>query len=138
MVDYRRSSLDDIEPVPDKPGKRYEVSPALELSGYNFNVVKLAGGERLPESGLHYHEAQEEFFYLASGRCRVEVEHGSFDLDEDGMAVFPAGVAQCVHNPFDEPCKLIAIGYPPEGHETGRQVQPWTDLLADRYPDRCE
>lgn len=132
---YQRASLADLDPNPTKPADRWEVSKHLGIDGYNFNVAVLEPGEPMAQSGLHYHTDQEEFFYVIDGRCRVELEEGSFDLATDEMVVFREGTAQLIHNPFDQACKLIAIGHPPSGHETVRAVESTKELLARRYPE---
>jgi mannose-6-phosphate isomerase-like protein (cupin superfamily) len=129
---YERTALTELTPTPEKPAERFEITAALGLSGYNFNVAVLDAGERLPQSGLHYHDAQEEFFYVVDGRCRVELADESVDLDRDEMIVIRPGTAQMIHNPFGEQCKLIAIGYPPEGHATAEIVKPAEEVLAER------
>ncbi len=135
---YERAALADLERNPEKPSDRWEVSPALGLDGYNFNVAVLAPGERLSRTAYHYHPGQEEFFYVLRGTCRVEVEDGSFDLGPDEMVVFRPGVVHLLHNPHDEPAKLVAVGAPPDGRHPVEQVQSFESLLAERYPDGVE
>ncbi len=129
---YERRALTELTPNPEKPAARFEITEALGLSGYTFNVAVLEAGERLPQSGLHYHDAQEEFFYVVDGRCRVELADESVDLDRDEMIVIRPGTAQMIHNPFAEQCKLIAVGSPPEGHATAEIVKPAREVLAER------
>lgn len=130
---YEHRSLDELEPNPEKPGRRWELSPVLGIDEYNVNVAVLEPNERLSQNAYHYHENQREFFYVADGRCRVEVDDGSFDATEDEVVFFEAGVAHLIHNPFDAPCKLVAIGSPPDGRYPVHQVQSYEDLLAERY-----
>lgn len=129
---YKRAALRELTPNPAKPAARFEITEALGLSGYNFNVAVLDAGERLPQSGLHYHDAQEEFFFVVAGRCRVELADEQIDLAQDEMIVIRPGTAQMIHNPFDEQCKLIAIGYPPEGHATAEMVKSADEVLGER------
>lgn len=130
---YEHHPLDDFETVPDKPGRRWELSPRLGIDDYNVNVAVLERGETLSENGYHYHENQREFFYLAEGQCQVEVEDGSVRLREDGVVHFDAGVVHLLHNPFDEPAKVVAIGSPPDGRYPVQQVEPAKTLLRERY-----
>lgn len=132
---YRRASLAELETNSEKPGDRWEVSPALGIEGYNFNVAELAPGVPLSQNGYHYHENQSEFFYVVDGRCRVEVEDDSFDLEADDTVAFEEGVPHLLHNPFDDPCKIVAIGSPPEGRYPVERVQRYDDLLTERYGD---
>lgn len=131
--DYDYHAVDDFETKPDKPGRRWELSPQLDIDVYNFNVAVLEHGEALSQNGYHYHENQEEFFYVVDGRCQVEVEDGSFRLRVDEVVRFDEGVVHLLHNPFEEPVKLIAIGSPPEGRYPVQQVESAADLLRNRY-----
>jgi mannose-6-phosphate isomerase-like protein (cupin superfamily) len=133
MTDYEHHPLDDFETNPDKPGRRWELSPQLGIGDYNVNVAMLERGEALSENGYHYHENQREFFYLVDGRCQVEVEDDAFRLREDEVVLFEEGVVHLLHNPFDEPAKLVAIGSPPEGRYPVEQVEPAETLLQERY-----
>lgn len=132
---YASASLRDLETNPEKPGRRWEVSPALGIDGFNFNVALLEPGTPLSQNEYHRHENQAEFFYVVSGRCRVEVEDESFDLSADEVVYFERGVPHLLHNPFDEPCKLVAIGHPPEGRYPVEQLRSYESLLAERGRD---
>lgn len=132
-MDYEHYPLDEFETNPDKPGRRWELSPQIGIDDYNFNVAVLERGESLSENGYHYHENQREFFYLVDGQCQVEVEDGSFRLREDDVVLFEKGVEHLLHNPFDEPTKVVAIGSPPDGRYPVEQVEPAETLLQERY-----
>lgn len=132
MVGYTRAALSELEANPNKPSQRWEVSPQLEIEGYNFNVARLEPGERLSQTAFHYHENQEEFFFVIDGRCRVETEDESFDLGPDEMIVFREGVVHLLHNPFEVACKLIAIGYPPDGRRPVHMVKSYQEILEER------
>lgn len=133
MPEYDHHAIDDFETNPEKPGRRWELSPQLGIDDYNFNVAVLERGEPLSQNGYHYHENQQEFFYVVDGRCQVEVENGAFRLREDEIVRFDEGVVHLLHNPFDEPAKLVAIGNPPEGRYPVQQVEPAAELLTERY-----
>lgn len=135
VSEYTVSSLDTESRNKEKPGTRWEVSPTLGIDGYNYNVAVLAPEERLSQNAYHYHENQAEFFHVIEGQCRVEVDDDSFDLATDDVVYFEAGVNHLLHNPFDDACKVVAIGCPPEGRYPVHQVQSYEDLLAQRYPD---
>lgn len=132
MSGYERAALSDIEANPEKPSQRWEISPQLGIQGYNFNVAVLEPSERLSQTAFHYHENQEEFFYVIDGECRVETENESFNLSRDEMVVFREGAVHLLHNPFDEPCKLIAIGYPADGRRPVHLVKSYRELLEER------
>ena len=130
---YAHRPLSSFDANPEKPGRRWELSPALGVEGFNFNVAVLEPGERLSQNAYHYHENQTEFFYVVEGRCRVEVEDGSFDCGADEVVSFEKGVVHLLHNPFEEPCKVVAVGHPPEGRHPVERVQGFEELLTERY-----
>ena len=131
--DYVHRSLDDLETNSEKPGRRWEVSPQLGIDDYNFNVAVLESGEPLSQNAYHVHPNQEEVYYVVDGRCRVEAEDGSFDAETDDVVRFDEGVPHMLHNPYDAPCKLVAVGSPPEGRHPVDRIQGYKELLAERY-----
>ncbi|MFB6305114.1 MAG: cupin domain-containing protein [Haloferacaceae archaeon] len=132
---YDRTRVTDVEPTPDKPGARHELSAALGMTDYNYNVAVVDPGDRLSRTGYHAHPDQEEFYHVLDGRCRVETPDGAFVLGPDGCCRFDPGVAHMLHNPYDAPCRLVAVGAPPDAHHPVRQVSPFEEFLAERYPD---
>jgi uncharacterized cupin superfamily protein len=132
-MSYEHHHLEEFETNAEKPGRRWELSPQLGIEAYNFNVAVLEPGQALSESGYHYHEDQREFFYVVDGRCQLEVEDGAVRLREDEVAHFDAGVVHLLHNPFDEPAKVVAIGSPPDGRYPVHQVESAESLLRERY-----
>jgi uncharacterized cupin superfamily protein len=114
---WRRVSLTELETNPDKPGNRWEASPALDIDAFNFNVAVLDVGDRLSQNQFHYHENQRELFYVVDGACRAETTDETVTLGEDDLIVFDSGEegAHVIHNPFEEPCKLVGIGWPQDG-----------------------
>ena len=133
MSAYRRANVTDLEMNPEKPGQRWEVSPQLDLSGYNYNVATLDPNTTLSQNAYHYHENQAEFFHVLNGSCRVEVEDGAFVCDVDDLVVFEAGTPHLLHNPYERPCRVIAIGSPPGGRYPVHQIQSYDELIARRY-----
>jgi uncharacterized cupin superfamily protein len=132
---YTHVSLDELETHPEKPGRRWELSPLLEIEDFNLNVAMLDPGERLSQTHFHFHHGQRELFYVAEGRCRAEVEDGGFDLETDDVVAFATGEegVHVLHNPFEEACKLVAIGWPPADRYPVTKVELTEDLLRRRY-----
>lgn len=51
----------------------------------------------------HYHEADEEFIYIISGRGRARIGEEEFDIGAGDFMGFPApSPAHSMHNPYDE------------------------------------
>ena len=132
---YRHVPLSEAETNPEKPGTRWELSPELGIDAFNLNVAVLESGERLSQNQFHYHEHQREAFYVAEGRCRVETREEGFDLETTDTIAFEAGEVgtHVLYNPFDDPCRLVGIGWPPEGRFPVHQVETLDSLLEERY-----
>lgn len=61
---------------------------------------------------MHWHMKEEEHFYVLEGRCILRTGAGRFEMGPRDYVCFPAGtgVAHCFENPFDAPCRLLAVG----------------------------
>lgn len=134
---YTHISLSDRETHPEKPGRRWELSPQLGIEDFNLNVAIIEPGERMSQTHHHFHHHQRELFYVARGRCRAEAAEEGFDLETDDVVVFDAGEdgVHVLHNPFDDPCTLVAIGWPPDGRYPVTKVELLETLLERRYGD---
>lgn len=128
---WKRLALSDVESNPEKPGQRWELSPSLEIDAFNFNVAILESGERLSQNHFHYHENQRELFYVIDGACRVETTDESFEMGDGEAVAFDRGPegAHVVHNPFETPCTLAAIGWPQEGRYPVHQLETLEERL---------
>jgi len=131
---YEHVSLADLETNPEKPGRRWELSPRFGIEGANVNVATIGPGERLSQSHYHYHEDQHELFYVARGRCRAEVAHGRLELEPDDVLAFDPGQSgvHVLYNHTDEPCTLVAVGWPQDGRYPVEQVATLEALLEER------
>lgn len=132
---YRHLRIADIETNDAKPSDRWELSPALDITAYNFNIAHLRPNERLSQTAYHAHQNQTEFFYCISGKCRVETPDASFDLLADECVLFEPGTPHLLHTLANTTCKLVAIGHPPDGRRPVRMVKSHAELLDERYPD---
>jgi len=126
--------LTALEPNPDKPGTRLALSPALGIEAFNLNVATLGTDERLSENHFHYHETQQELFLVVEGRCRVETDQEAFEMGPEEAVAFDAGRAgaHVIHNPFDAPCRLVAIGWPQDGRYPVHQLLTVDELRESR------
>ncbi len=129
---YVHHDVDAIPPNSEKPGTRWELSPVFDIDAYNFNIADLSPGDRLSQNAYHRHPDQREFFYVVSGRIQVEAPDDTFELGKHEAVCFEEGVAHVLHNPFDEPARLIAIGDPPEGRRPVERIKSLDALLEDR------
>ncbi|AGB39994.1 cupin domain-containing protein [Natronococcus occultus] len=133
---WTHTSLEDVATNPDKPGDRWETSPALGVEAFNFNVAVLDPDERLSQNHFHYHENQKELFYVVSGSCRARTVDETVTLETDELIAFDEGEggAHVLYNPFEKPCKLVAVGWPQDGRYPVHQLER-TETAVDDHAD---
>lgn len=100
---YAFGSLDELG---EGPGFR-KVRAALGVSAFGVNGIVLP-----PEHDgfLHFHDTQDELYFVHRGRVEVEVDGEKRVLGEGGLFHVEATTPRKVSNPFDEEAVLLAIG----------------------------
>ena len=97
------SSLDELG---DGPGFR-KVRQALGVTAFGVNAVVYPPGH---DGFAHYHELQDELYFVHRGRVRVEVEGETRDVGEGGIFHVESTTPRKVSNPFDEEAVLFIVG----------------------------
>jgi mannose-6-phosphate isomerase-like protein (cupin superfamily) len=97
------SSLDELG---DGPGFR-KVRSALGVKAFGVNAVVYAPGHVGFE---HYHDTQDELYFVHRGRVRVEVGGETRDIGEGGIFHVESTTPRKVSNPFDENAVLFIVG----------------------------
>src|SRR5262245_51721464 len=122
--------------------------PLGELGGaedVGINLVELE--PRKQSCPFHWHLLEEEHFFVLAGRCVLRTTEGRYEMRAMDYVCFPAGtrVAHCFENPFDQPCRLLAIGtrcqdeiavYPDSGKMKLRAlatILPWSEESLDYW-----
>ncbi len=62
------------------------VSEAAGMEQMGLRVYDVAPGEEIPLSGLHYHETQEEAFYVLEGELSVETPDRVYRVDQESSS----------------------------------------------------
>ncbi|MGM0592487.1 MAG: cupin domain-containing protein [Halobacteriota archaeon] len=141
---YQLIDLDDIEPLPNRPSKVIEISnhyvPPDNMNDSDIETQDRTGrgpehiGLRLytvapgEQTGhrYHYHDQQEEVFYVLEGTLHVETPEREYRVEAGHVFVVEPGSPQRAFNPEtnDEAVRMIAIGAPSytvmggnDGHE---------------------
>jgi mannose-6-phosphate isomerase-like protein (cupin superfamily) len=111
---YRTVDATAIEPEPDRPCELRRLGDAAALEQLALNRFEAQPGEQLPLA-YHYHDQQEEAFYVLSGTLHVETPAEEFVLGPDDLFAVDPGSPQRAYNPEDaaEPVTVLAIGVPP-------------------------
>jgi len=58
----------------------------------------------------HRHHGEEEFIYVLTGRCIVELDDGEHEVGPGDFVGFPAGTAHHLRNPFAEDVTYLSGG----------------------------
>jgi uncharacterized cupin superfamily protein len=110
----------DLEPEPDRPSEMRYVSEAVGLENVGLRVYDVAPGEEIPLSGMHYHDEQEEVFYVLAGELSVETPDGSYAVESGRFFVAEPGSPHRAYNAADADADLrvLAVGAPAvdDGH----------------------
>ena len=97
------SSLDELG---DGAGFR-KVRDALGVTAFGVNAVVYPPHF---EGFHHYHDTQDELYFVHRGRVQVEVGGETRELGEGGLFHAESTTPRKVSNPFDEDAVLLAIG----------------------------
>lgn len=127
---YHVIDPDDIEPAPDRPSEMRYVSEAAGMENLGLRLYRVEPGEEIPLSGLHYHDRQEEAFYVLGGELRVETPDREYVVNEGEVFV---AEPESPHRAFNdssasEVAVVLGLGAPPvsDGHayENSSESQP--------------
>jgi mannose-6-phosphate isomerase-like protein (cupin superfamily) len=96
-----------LEDLGEGPGFR-KVRKGLGVAAFGVNAVVIPPGI---ESGFHYHDVQEELYFLHRGSIEMEFGDGSVEhLHEGGMARVDAATVRRVRNVGDVDAIYLCTG----------------------------
>lgn len=96
-----------LEDLGDGPGFR-KVRKGLGVTAFGVNAVLVPPGI---ESGFHYHELQEELYFVHRGEIEMEFGDGSVErLREGGMARVDAATVRRIRNVGDGEAIYLCAG----------------------------
>ena len=141
---------DDIRPDEWSEGVRFASAqvPLGRLGGgrdIGVNLVTLPPGKQ--SCPYHWHVREEEHFYILEGACVLRAGDQRHPMTAGDYVCFPANtrIGHCFENPFDEPCRFLAVGnrhpqeiavYPDSGKMKLRalqQIVPWSETSLDYW-----
>jgi quercetin dioxygenase-like cupin family protein len=102
---YAVANLDDLG---EGPGFR-KIRKGLGVTAFGVNAIVLPPSY---ETGRHYHDEQEELYFLHSGRIAIEFGDGtSHELQPGGLAWVDAATVRKVRNLSDsEEAVYVIVG----------------------------
>src|SRR3954451_19478427 len=96
-----------IDALGDGPGFR-KIRPAIGITAFGMNAIVLPPGI---ETGRHFHERQEEVYFVHAGRVEMEFGDGERQLLEPGgIARVDASTVRKVRNVGDVDAVYVVVG----------------------------
>ena len=123
-------SFGSIDELGEGPGFR-KIRHALGVTAFGVNAVVYPPGQ---EGFLHYHDTQDELYFVHRGRARVEVGDEVRELEEGGLFHAEARTPRRVSNASEtEELVLLVVGGK-DGYveRDGQLVDPERDLARRR------
>ena len=102
-MSYAFGSLDEL-------GEGYgfrKIRQALGVEAFGVNAIVYPPQY---EGAEHYHDTQDELYFVHAGKVRVEVESETRDLAAGGLFHVDAKTPRKVSNPFDEDAVVFVVG----------------------------
>ena len=100
-------AVGDLDDLGDGPGFR-KVRKGLEVTAFGVNAIVMPPGI---ESGAHYHEVQEELYFVHRGTIEMEFGDGSIErLDEGSFARVDAATPRKIRNVGDADAVYLCVG----------------------------
>lgn len=97
----------NLEALGDGPGFR-KVRKELGVTAFGVNGIELPPHF---EAGRHFHDEQEELYFVHRGRLELEFGDGTTRLlGSGGLARVDAATVRRMRNPADEPALVLITG----------------------------
>jgi mannose-6-phosphate isomerase-like protein (cupin superfamily) len=100
---YAKGSIGELG---EGPGFR-KVRQELGVTAFGVNAVVYPPGQ---EGFLHYHDVQDELYFVHSGRALVEVDGETFELGPGGLLYVESTTHRKISNPFEEDLVMLVVG----------------------------
>ena len=111
---YSKGSIDEMG---EGPGFR-KVRQELGVQAFGVNAVVYPPGQ---DGFLHYHDEQDELYFVHRGRARFHVDGDEFELGPGGVVHVESTTPRKVSNPGDDELVMLVVGG--KGGYVGRDGQ---------------
>jgi mannose-6-phosphate isomerase-like protein (cupin superfamily) len=107
VVEGEGWALGNVDSLSEGPGFR-KVRRALGVTAFGVNAIEIPPGY---ETGRHYHDEQEELYFIHRGRVEIEFGDGSTHLlGPGGVARVDPATVRKIRNVGDEPAVYLIAG----------------------------
>jgi mannose-6-phosphate isomerase-like protein (cupin superfamily) len=102
-VGYAKGSIDEMG---EGPGFR-RIRRELGVTAFGVNALIYPPGQ---EGFLHYHDEQDELYFVHRGRASFEVDGEEFELGAGGVVYVESTTPRKINNRTDEELVVLAVG----------------------------
>jgi mannose-6-phosphate isomerase-like protein (cupin superfamily) len=100
---YAKGSIDEMG---EGPGFR-KIRRELGVTAFGVNALIYPPGQ---EGFLHYHDEQDELYFVHKGRASFEVDGEKFELGPGGVVYVESTTPRKINNETDEELVVLAVG----------------------------
>ena len=100
---YAKGSIDEMG---EGPGFR-TIRRELGVTAFGVNALVYPPGQ---EGFLHYHDEQDELYFVHRGRASFEVDGDEFELGPGGVVYVESTTPRKINNRTDEELVVLAVG----------------------------
>jgi mannose-6-phosphate isomerase-like protein (cupin superfamily) len=100
---YAKGSIDEMG---EGPGFR-KIRRELGVTAFGVNALIYPPGQ---EGFLHYHDEQDELYFVHKGRATFEVDGERFELGPGGVVYVESTTPRKINNQTDEELVVLAVG----------------------------
>jgi mannose-6-phosphate isomerase-like protein (cupin superfamily) len=102
-VGYAKATIDELG---EGPGFR-KIRKALGVTAFGVNALVYPPGQ---EGFLHYHDEQDELYFVHRGRATFEVDGDEFELGPGGVVYVESTTPRKLSNRTDEDLIMFVVG----------------------------
>jgi mannose-6-phosphate isomerase-like protein (cupin superfamily) len=102
-VGYAKGSIDEMG---EGPGFR-RIRRELGVKAFGVNALIYPPGQ---EGFLHYHDEQDELYFVHRGRASFEVDGDEFELGPGGVVYVESTTPRKIDNRTDQELVVLAVG----------------------------
>jgi mannose-6-phosphate isomerase-like protein (cupin superfamily) len=107
VVEGSGYAVANVDALADGPGFR-KVRRALGVTAFGVNAIEIPLGY---ETGRHYHERQEELYFVHRGRVEMTFnDESTHVLGPGGLARVDPATVRKIKNVGDEPAVYLCVG----------------------------
>jgi uncharacterized cupin superfamily protein len=96
----------NIDALAEGPGFR-KVRQALGVTAFGVNAIELPPGY---ETGRHFHEEQQELYFVHQGRIAITLNDATHELGPGGVARVDPSTVRKIRNVGDGPAVYLVAG----------------------------